>query len=767
MKQLRHFFAALFFCCLAVAAQAQCQAGFTVSISGGTATFTNTSTGLTGIPTYYWDFGDGNYAWTTNASNQYMSNGTYYVCLYAADSLNWNCNSMFCDTIVISNSPCNGLAASAGVTNASTCNACDGAINLNITGGTAPYTYAWSHGPTTQNLSNLCIGNYWVTVTDANGCITTANAYVGCTPNNNCQAGFTFTVNGGTVVFTNTSTGGNWPFWYWDFGDGSPYSYVTSPSHTYTNTGVYSVCLAMYDSIGNCTSSYCDTIVITNTPCNGFGVTSSVTHASSCNSCDGAISLTVSGGTPPYAYNWVTGSTQQNISGLCPATYSVNVTDANGCMAQNYAAVTCTSSCQASFTYTISNGTVNFTNTSTGGMPTYFWDFGDGNYAYTANTTHTFANGIYHVCLMLTDSFNLCASTFCDTVVITNSPCNLSATVTTTDESVCGACDGSASVTVSGGTAPYTYNWSNFGTMQNLSSLCQGWYNVMVTDSNGCTAYGFGNVNCPPNPNCTANFTYTVNNNTVTFTNTSQNQSSNLDFFWDFGDGNYYTGNTPPPHNYSSSGFYWACLHMWDSLSNCYNVYCDTVIIGNNMNCYTTFYMYQDSVNTLLWYAAPVIYGTGPFTYLWDFGDGNQSTQATPTHVYAQPGQYTICLTTVDANGCTSTWCDSTSVQRILQNSVASNQMQFLNVLPTGISDPAPSISKVWPNPANEYIDVQLDREVDANVRIVDLLGNTVYEGRLEGSSTRIGLENIAAGYYNLVIEDGGSRMHKKIAVIR
>jgi hypothetical protein len=136
------------------------------------------------------------------------------------------------------------ITATPVVTN-TTCTASIGAINLTVSGGTSPYTYLWSNGATTEDLTGLAAGNYTVTITDANGCTTQ------------------FAVTVGTDNVTITATP-----------------------------------------------------VITNTTC-----TASI----------GAINITVSGGTSPYTYLWSNGATTEDITGLAAGTYTVTITDANGC----------------------------------------------------------------------------------------------------------------------------------------------------------------------------------------------------------------------------------------------------------------------------------------------------------------------------------------------------------------------------------------------------------------------------------------------------
>lgn len=592
-----------------------------------------------------------------------------------------------------------------------------------------------------------------------------------------CAAGFTFTVNGGTVQFTNTSSVGGTPFYYWNFGDNTA-GYTTNPSHTYSNNGSYVICLTVYDStfMSTCSSTFCDSVLITNSPCNGFVVNMSTTNESVCGACDGTATANVSGGTAPYAYQWgQLSATTPSVSSLCSGGEQVTVTDANGCSSTAYGNVSCTpnNNCSAGFTFTVNNGVVQFTNTSTGGnFPGYVWNFGDNGSAFTTSPSHSYnSNGWYAVCLTMYDSLGNCSSTYCDSLQITNTLCNnLAATMTTVNESSCNACDGSASVNVTGGTAPYSYQWvNNSATTATVSPLCYGYQAVTITDANGCSTSAMGLVNCPNVFGCQAYFYTSTNGNTVSFVNQSSggNPSSTV-YTWNFGDNSYATGQNPAPHTYANNGTYYVCLTMSDSL--CSSTYCDTVVIGNvTPNCSVYFGMYQDSLNPLLWYAYPFVGGTAPFTYLWDFGDNSTSTQASPTHSYNAPGQYTVCLMITDATGCTSAYCDSTSVQRIMQNA-QSNQMQFLNVGPVVISgvkeNTLPGVN-LAPNPADQLVNISFDRDVKANVRMTNMLGSVVYENHNEGQHLLIDVSKLPAGYYNITVDTETGRINKKVVIVR
>jgi hypothetical protein len=210
-----------------------------------------------------------------------------------------------------------------------------------------------------------------------------------------------------------------------------------------------------------------------------------------CKGNDGAINLTVTGGTAPYTYQWSNGSgytaTTQNISNLQPGTYNVTVTDAKGCTISTPATVL------AGTPVTIEPGITPVTCTGlrdgainlnvTGKAPfTYQWSNG--------NRTKDIRNiraGSYSITITDADG---CATVFSNIVV--PEPALLSLSVIGEDDTnpIPGPTEanGSADLTVSGGTAPYTYLWSNGATTEDINLLSRGLYTVLVTDANNCTA---------------------------------------------------------------------------------------------------------------------------------------------------------------------------------------------------------------------------------------------------------------------------------------
>ena len=139
---------------------------------------------------------------------------------------------------------------------------------------------------------------------------------------------------------------------------------------------------------------------------------------------------------------------------------------------------------------------------------------------------------------------------------------------------------------------------------------------------------------------CQAGFTFNVNNNVVTFTNTSTGGNP-PSYSWNFGDNNY-DWQTNPVHTYMFAGTYYACLTMYDSLNgNCQSTFCDTIVITNAPPppCGANFYFWVDSAqgNTTYFYDnsnPPAV------SWYWTFGDGNTDTIQNPIHNYLQPGNY-------------------------------------------------------------------------------------------------------------------------------
>ena len=416
----------------------------TLSASGGTAPFTYGATPTTNLA-------PGSYTYVATSASG---------CVSAAV------------TITITQ-PQVGLTVTTTQTNVLCFGNSTGAINATPSGGSAPYTYSWSNGATTQNLTAIPSGSYTVTVTDANGCTATATAVI--TQPAAALAATTTQVmiacfGGNTGSVNMTPTGGTAPYTYVWTGGSTVQSAIGVPAGTYTVT--------VTDANG-CTTTVTATITQPQAP---LTLTNTQTNILCFGNSTGAINLTPAGGTPTYSYLWSNNATTQNLTSLPAGTYTVVVTDANGCTAN--ASVTITQP-QVGLTVTTTqtnvlcfgNSTGAINATPSGGSAPYTYSWSNG--ATTQNLT-AIPSGSYTV--TVTDA-NGCTATA--TAVITQ-PASALAATTTQVNILCLNGVGSINLTVSGGTLGYTYLWSNQVTTEDLANLQAGVYTVVVTDANGC-----------------------------------------------------------------------------------------------------------------------------------------------------------------------------------------------------------------------------------------------------------------------------------------
>lgn len=355
-----------------------------------------------------------------------------------------------------------------------TCNgANNGSISIAPTGGTFPYTYLWSDGSTGTSLSNLVPGVYSVTITDINGCfgtqdititeplvLTTSGTQVDVSVYKGSDGSATVTASGGTVPYT----------YLWSNG-------ATTATASGLVAGNYTVTVT--DANG-CTAT--QTFVITQ-PIPLMIQSVSQTNVSCNGGADGSVALVVIGANAPYTYQWSpTGGTGSTATGLSAGTYTVLITEATGDTLLETFTITEPNALVSTISKTditcnfASNGTATVSVTGGTAPYTYFWSNG-----MTTATATNLNVGNYSV--MITDA-NGCTAT---STVSISQPSALVVTPSSTNITCYGLNDGTASVAVTGGVAPYSYLWSNGQVGNSLSGLSQGTYLVTITDANGCS----------------------------------------------------------------------------------------------------------------------------------------------------------------------------------------------------------------------------------------------------------------------------------------
>jgi gliding motility-associated-like protein len=370
------------------------------------------------------------------------------------------------------------VATITASTNVSCKDGNNGSATVTATGGVTPYFYTWNPtSQTTQTANNLLAGVYGVTVTDASGCSASASIIITEPSQLLINATGVDPVCNGQSNGTGSSSA---------FGGTQPYSYQWQVLPVQNNANAINLAPGMHNvtvtDAQGCTAT--TSINLNNPPLLTVAITR--TNLLCYQVCTGAALATTTNGTAPFLYSWndANNQTSQTATGLCAGAYTVNVVDFKGCTAVATTTITeptlltsaivnpmdvrCNGDCNGSGAVTATGGT---------GAYTYSWT----NAATTAVNT------------------NLCAGTYtatvtdangCETqsVLSINTPNPLVITATKTNASCYNVCDGTATVSYVGGTAPYDFLWQpSLSQVFNPTALCDGVHSVVVTDANGCS----------------------------------------------------------------------------------------------------------------------------------------------------------------------------------------------------------------------------------------------------------------------------------------
>ncbi|TVR81554.1 MAG: PKD domain-containing protein [Chitinophagaceae bacterium] len=423
-----------------------------------------------GTPSY-------SFSWDTNPTQQTqvandLTAGTYQVLVTDENSCE------ITDSITISEP--DAITHDLVTTDVSCFNGSDGTASISAFGGTSPYSFIWSADSTinSNSISGLTAGNHSVTIVDSMNCLHTVDFTIN--QPNNLEVVFDseniscFEGNDGSID-ANIS-GGTAPYTYqWNT---NPVSSGSSISQLEIGTYVLIVTDAnncvLTDSV---TLSQPDPLELsfasTDVSCFGFD--------------DGTATVNASGGVGNYQYNWLTNPPQTDsvAQNLFAGTYTVEVTDGNNCLISGDVEV---------FQPDTLSATVSTENVScyegNDGLATVSANGGVGNYTYEWNTnppqfTETAINLTADMYTVIVRDSNNCEISV--TAEITE-PAPLTSDITSSDVTCFDGSDGFASTIISGGTAPYSYQW-NTNPVQNsdsINSLSAGWYNLTAIDANNC-----------------------------------------------------------------------------------------------------------------------------------------------------------------------------------------------------------------------------------------------------------------------------------------
>lgn len=506
----------------------------------------------------------------------------------------------------------------------------NGAVQAIASGGVAPYVFAWSTGSSASALNsdtiqNLAAGSYSVTITDANGCVATESVQI----NEPTEIQVSGVVQDAVCALNNGSiqvvaSGGTPPYVYsWNNGAGTA-SLQNLASGTYV--------LYVADASG-CYKSAQFTV---NSLSSNLVVTTSVLNPSSCNNNDGFIHAAAGGGIMPYSYLWNTGENTTAIGPLAAGNYAVSVTDGNGCTAianvvlQGANGLSIATLGKTDATCGQNNGMI--ANQFIGGNSPYNYIWSNG--ASTNNppgygTVSNLNAGIYTITVTDVSGCSATAS------YVINDVTPLYFINSSVNPATCGQTNGAAAVFVTGGSAPYSYSWSDGTTSPSLGYVAAGSYTLTIADANGCVRDTIVVV-----PNVNSNIMVSVNAISATCGGSNDGSAAAIvsggvspyTYLWSNGA----TGSNV--NNLIAGNYILTVTDVNGCSSNITFLINNGLTLtssGSNVSCF-------GGANGLADVA--IQGGTAPFTYQWNNGQTSTFIQ----NLLA--GVYTVTVT--DANGC-------------------------------------------------------------------------------------------------------------------
>jgi hypothetical protein len=661
--------------------------------SNGTATVIRG--GGTGTLIQSWSSSGG-----TGTTASGLSANTYVVTVTDAN----NCTKTASTTIT---QPAVITATIAPPTNVSCFGGSNGSLTVTRAGGTGTLTQAWSpSGGIGTTANGLPAATYVVTVSDANGCTKTASAII-TQPATAVSANISSSVNvgcfgGSTGSATASGSGGTGTMTY-------------SWSTTATTASISSLAATTYTvtvrDANNCSTTSTVTITQPSTAVSG----SANSTQTGCISNTGTASANPTGGTPGYNYLWSNSATGQTITGLAAGTYTVTISDMNGCIKTTTAIVSTTAGPTATATIGsnivckgVSTGSVNSSGSGGTTPYTYSWS----NSASTQNISSVSA-GTYVVTIK---DANGCASV--STVTITEPATAVSAVVSSHTDVLCwGNSTGAATATGSGGTGTLTYTWNTGANTATITALSTATYTVTVKDANNCTQTTSvyimqpsgaitGLMTLPNDVSCNGG-----NNGKVIMN--AGGGTGTLTYSW------APAGGTSPIANNIPAGIYTCTV---TDANNCSLVKTATITEPAVLTANITSAGNSATSNTTG--------GSPGYTYTWTSGSTTNSATGLAN------GTYTLTVT--DAKGCTAT-----GTVTIITSSIKT------------INDNA--ALTLYPNPTNGTFSVVSANQIGL-ICITDILGNVVLNIKAETKNQQVNLNNEPMGIYFVKVISGNDQ---------
>jgi len=642
------------------------------------------------------------YSWSNGANTASVNNlapGNYTVDLIDAVG----CTAS--GSVSVQAIDCSTFSATASSTNETAFQANDGSATVNLTNGTSPFTYNWSNGDNTSTITNLEAGMYWVSITDKVGCIASASTSVlevDCSTLNISTQKTDETLyqaNDGTATIS--ANGGTTPYSYnWSNG-------ATTSSVNNLSPGNYTVTIE--DALG-CAKT--EQITIMAIDCSNFNFSVNHTNETYYQTNDGTASVTVSNGASPYAYNWSNGETTASINNLAPNNYTVSVSDALGCSATKsftIEAIDCSSFdvvvTTVDETYYQANDGLAVANTSNGTRPY--------SYSWSNNTTLASVDNLSpgNYSLLVTDALGCTAN---KSITIQAIDCsNFSIVANSTNQTYYQTNDGTASVNLTNGTSPFTYNWSSGAITQDINNLAAGSYAIEVTDKVGCKTTDIALIEAV---DCSA-FNLTIQADDESYyqsdngsaTANPANGASPYTYSWSNG------ANTKSINNLAPGSY---TIDVTDNMgcpltatTNIQAINCNSFEVSVSSSDETAFQASDGTASIL------PIDGTSPYTYNWSNGVSESNINN------LSPGNYTVTIT--DAVGC--------------------SLIETVSISAISCTDFSININKT--NETNFQTN-------DGTAAVTPVNGNAPYTYNWSNGSTTATVNNLAPGNYTITVTD-------------
>lgn len=523
-------------------------------------------------------------------------------------------------------------------TTQSTCGQNTGTITVTAQGGTSPYQYGLNGGPLQNSnvFTGLAAGTYTVYIVDSQGCDSTGTATItntGSLPssftalNTSCPG-----VNNGSISVTPTL-------------GTSPFSYSLNGGTPQTNNTFSGLAAGSYTITFTDANLCSGTITVNITAGANITSTSTTTSLTCPGANNGTATITATSGTAPYEYSIDGGPFQSSnvFTGLTSGSHTITIRDANGCTGTRTVFIGTGSSISSTFTTVpvactgATNGSITITPT-TGSAP-YEYNINGGTYG-PSNVFSNLAAGTYTIGIR---DANGCTGT--RTITVTNANAGLTGSATTTATSCPGVNNGSITVTINNGSAPYSYSLDG-GPAQasnTFSNVSAGSHTVTYTDANGCT--GSSTVSISSGPGLSANISLTATScpgvSDGTFTVTPNNGTGPYSYSLDGGpaqSSNILTGVAGGSHTIT-----------FTDANGCTGTITATMTQGPAITATaSTTATSCPGVSDGSITVSPTS-GTAPYTFSLNGGTAQNNNTFTGVAV----GTYTITFT--DASGCTGT----------------------------------------------------------------------------------------------------------------